>query len=149
VKRKKNFNSLGEASELLGEDFWEVITDVLPFIGPRIDVIRSTSEMIIIAEIPGILSQSDISIKLQGSMLWIEGQIQRPYMDADYKILQDERFNGVFKRKVRLQEDCIHEKMAANYANGLLEIRMPTFGDENNYSKTNVPIRFSDDNPID
>jgi HSP20 family protein len=92
MKRKKNFSNLNDASEFLGEDFWEVMTDILPFIGPRIDVIRTSKEIVII--VPGVLTKNDLSLNLQGPMLLIEGMIHRQYMDEEVQVLQDERFNG-------------------------------------------------------
>jgi HSP20 family protein len=146
MKRKKNFSNFSEASEFLGEDFWEVMTDILPFIGPRIDVIRTPKEIVIFVEIPGVLSQEDLSLNLQGPMLLIEGMIYRQYIEDDVQVLQDERFNGKFKRKIKIPEDCIAEQMRANYVKGLLEIRIPTFINEATYPKNRVPIQFVDEN---
>jgi HSP20 family protein len=144
MKRKKNFSNFSEASEFLGEDFWEVMTDVLPFIGPRMDVYRTAKEWVIIAEIPGIKSKEDFSINLQGQMLFIEGVINRPYLDEDCEVIQDERFHGSFKRKVRVPEECIHEKLKASYLNGLLEVRIPLY-EEDMYPKHKVPVQFMDE----
>jgi HSP20 family protein len=145
VKRKKNFSNLNEASELLGEDFWEVMTDILPFIGPRVDMVRQKEGVLIVAEIPGIFSSDDLSINIQGPLLLLEGKIERPYMGNDTEALLDERFNGNFKRKIKLPEDCIPEQMKANYIRGILEVRIPTYSNENTYPKNNVPVKFIDE----
>ena len=139
---KKNFQSFAEASEVLGDDFWDVISDVLPFIGPRIDIVRTSREVIVIAELAGLVSKEQISVHVQGMVLNIEGNIQRPYTEAPFQVIQDERFHGTFKRKIRLPNDCIIEKMSASYINGLLQIVIPTYSSEEKYEKQKIDVQF-------
>ena len=139
-------SSLGEASEFLGEEFWDVINDFLPLVNPRIDIIRTDKEMTIVAELPGIQSEEDLSIRMQGRLLVIAGEIKRPYIVDGQEVIKDERFTGPFKRKIRLPEDCIIEKLVASYINGLVKIVIPVFSDEQNDPQHEIPVRFLENN---
>ncbi len=139
-------SSLGEASEFLGEEFWDVINDFLPLVNPRIDIIRTDKEMTIVAELPGIQSEEDLSIRMQGRLLVIAGEIKRPYIVDGQEVIKDERFTGPFKRKIRLPEDCIIEKLVASYINGLLKIVIPVYSDEQNDPQHEIPVRFLENN---
>lgn len=139
-------SSLGDASEFLGEEFWDVINDFLPLVNPRIDIIRTDKEMTIFAELPGIQSEEDLSIRIQGRILIIAGEIKRPYIEDGQELMKDERFTGPFKRKVRLSEDCIIEKLIASYINGLLKIVIPIYSDEQNDPQQEIPVRFLENN---
>lgn len=139
-------SSLGEASEFLGEEFWDVINDFLPLVNPRIDIIRTEKEMTIVGELPGIQSEEDLSIRMQGRLLVIAGEIKRPYIVDGQELIKDERFTGPFKRKIRLPEDCMIEKLAASYINGLLKIVIPVYSDEQNDPQHEIPVRFLESN---
>lgn len=139
-------SSLGEASEFLGEEFWDVINDFLPLVNPRIDIIRTDKEMTIVAELPGIQSEEDLSIRMQGRLLVIAGEIKRPYIVDGQELIKDERFTGPFKRKIRLPEDCMIEKLTASYINGLLKIVIPVYSDEQNDPQHEIPVRFLENN---
>ncbi|HHW36413.1 MAG TPA: Hsp20/alpha crystallin family protein [Bacillales bacterium] len=146
MNKKKIMSSLGDASEFLGEEFWDVINDFLPLVNPRIDIIRTDKEMTIFAELPGIQSEEDLSIRIQGRILIIAGEIKRPYIEDGQELMKDERFTGPFKRKVRLSEDCIIEKLIASYINGLLKIVIPIYSDEQNDPQQEIPVRFLENN---
>ncbi|EKN68904.1 Hsp20/alpha crystallin family protein [Schinkia azotoformans] len=146
MNKKKIMSSLGEASEFLGEEFWDVINDFLPLVNPRIDIIRTEKEMTIVGELPGIQSEEDLSIRMQGRLLVIAGEIKRPYIVDGQELIKDERFTGPFKRKIRLPEDCMIEKLAASYINGLLKIVIPVYSDEQNDPQHEIPVRFLESN---
>ena len=146
MNKKKIMSSLGEASEFLGEEFWDVINDFLPLVNPRIDIIRTEKEMTIVGELPGIQSEEDLSIRMQGRLLVIAGEIKRPYIVDGQELIKDERFTGPFKRKIRLPEDCMIEKLTASYINGLLKIVIPVYSDEQNDPQHEIPVRFLENN---
>ncbi|MDQ0214880.1 HSP20 family protein [Oikeobacillus pervagus] len=125
MKPKKHFHSMEEAKKILGEDFWEVMSDVLPFVGPRVDIARGETELIIAVELPGLHSKEDVSIRLYSYTLIIEGELTRSYGKDLEEMIQDERAIGPFKRKIRLPKDCLLDSIHANYWNGLLLITIP------------------------
>jgi len=143
LKNKTNFQLFKDATEILGDDFWDVMSDILPYIGPRIDVIRLENQYHIIVELPGLVSEENVSVHIQGMVLYIEGKIERPYIQESTKVVQDERYHGPFKRKIRLPEDCIIEKMTASYINGLLQIVIPTYTHEQKYNKQKINVQFN------
>lgn len=142
MNKKKIMSSLGEASEFLGEEFWDVINDFLPLVSPRIDLVKTDKEMVIVAELPGIQSEEDLSIRMQGRLLIIEGEIKRPYIVEGQELIKDERFTGPFKRKIRLSDDCEMEKLTASYINGLLKIVIPVYSDKQSDPQHEIPVRF-------
>ncbi|NSL51002.1 Hsp20/alpha crystallin family protein [Calidifontibacillus erzurumensis] len=145
MKNAKKFQSFLDAGSFLGEDFWELLTDVLPFLGPRIDVVRNNNEVFIVAEIPGIESEKDLKLNWQGQYLIIKGEYNRPYLHDKYEIIKEERFSGPFKRKIKIPDNCIPEKMKAIYKNGLLQIVIPVGGDDQAPIKNEIPVYFVDD----
>jgi len=148
LKHKTNFQLFKDATEILGDDFWDVMSDILPYIGPRIDVIRSENQYVIIVELPGLVSEESVSLHIQGMVLYIEGKIERPYIQESTTVVQDERYHGPFKRNIRLPEDCMVERMAASYTNGLLQIVIPTYTNEEKYPKQKIDVQFSNHDPF-
>ncbi|WKA48420.1 Hsp20/alpha crystallin family protein [Geobacillus zalihae] len=142
MKAKKHFRTLEEARKLLGDDFWEVMSDVLPFVGPRVDVYRGDREVLVAAELPGLSSEQDVSVTLHGYTLVIEGQIVRDYAIDESRFLLDERAEGSFKRKIRLPKDCQLDAIRADYWNGLLLVRIPLAADGDSGPGEKVHIHF-------
>lgn len=139
-KYNKNFNTFEEAQKVLGEDFWDVLSDAYPLIGPRADILQSEKEMIIVMDIPGIQNQQDIKISVQDPFLIIHGEI--PNIEIPhYEFLQQERFYGPFKKKIRMPSNAIFQQLKAYYRKGVLQINIPTSGRSEN-SGVDIPIEF-------
>ncbi|WP_082232764.1 Hsp20/alpha crystallin family protein [Halobacillus massiliensis] len=113
-----------EVDQVLGEDFWNDLTHVIPKRGPSYDMYETDTEGIIIFEMPGLQSLNEIQIKPQGTNLVLEGIIKSPYHIPHDQLLHNERFTGKFKRSVSIPFHYSSEKISARYKNGLLEIRI-------------------------
>lgn len=126
----KNFNwgfMKGKFSDILGEDLWSDITSMFPKRSPNTDMYRTDNEIVIVAEMPGVISSDDISIRLKGLKLSMSGKIPYNYPVEEDNLIQSERVLGDFKKDIQLPDDIIpSEIVQAYFKNGLLEIHIPT-----------------------
>ena len=124
----KNFNwgfMKGKFSDILGEDLWSDITSIFPGRGPNTDMYRTDDEIVVVAEIPGVTSSDNISIRLKGLKLSISGKIPCNYPVEENNLIQSERHFGEFRKDIQLPDDIIpSEVIQAYFKNGLLEIHI-------------------------
>jgi HSP20 family protein len=90
----------------------------------RIDVAETDKEIQVIADIPGI-DPKDVDITLANNVLTIRGEkkSERDEKKADFHLV--ERRFGAFTRKIAVPQGCDHAQVKAEYANGVLTIRVP------------------------
>ena len=129
-----------EAVEVLGEQFWEDIAELIPQQGPRIDVYYTAASVYVVAEIPGLDSPDQIEISLQGQTLVIEGELPRLYPVTDLRITKNERFFGHFRRSLLLPKPVSGHGVSAAYSKGLLTVQLPI---DEMPKQTNVVVDFS------
>jgi HSP20 family protein len=128
-----------QAGEVLGEQFWQDMSELIPVTGPRIDIYHDLTAVFVLAELPGLLSPGQIGIRLDGHMLVLEGEIPCPYPVTENRIVRRERFFGAFRRTLALPAPVKAEAVKARYANGLLVVELPV--DETD-SRTRIPVDF-------
>lgn len=114
-----------QASEVLGPDFWQDIGDMLPVTGPRIDVYYTSSAVIVLAELPDLQQADQITMRVDGQTLVIEGEIPCPYPVTDNRIIRKERFFGRFARSLPLPKPVEPKGINARYRQGLLTVELP------------------------
>lgn len=138
-----NWNFMqGKFKDILGEDFWQDINNVLPRRGPSVDMYRTDNEIVVVAELPGGYSTGDINIRLRGLKLYISGNVPYNYPIPEDELLHKERFIGEFKREIQLPEDIIpNEVIDAKFKGGILEIHVPTLPAS---ESKDIKIDFSD-----
>ncbi len=112
-----------KVDQVLGDEFWQDIAEMIPVLGPRIDVYETKREVVVIVELPGLHSTEDLRITMNGSVMTISGDIESQYPIQENSLLQAERFFGKFSRKINLP-NLIYEKIKAKYHNGLLTISL-------------------------
>lgn len=126
----KNFSwgfMKGKFSDILGEDLWSGINSIFPGRGPNTDMYRTDNEIVVVAEMPGVTSSDDISIRLKGLKLSMSGNIPYNYPVEEDNLIQSERVLGDFKKEILLPDDIIpSEIIQAHFKNGLLEIHILT-----------------------
>lgn len=98
----------------------KVINKIIP-----VDIIHKKNEVVLFFEIPGLNSKEDITIKLLGSTLVIEGELNRNYLLTNIEQTKFERTIGHFSRKVNLPYIMDKNRIYAKYQKGLLEVRIP------------------------
>ncbi len=114
--------------EIAGMD-WSDSRDVLNHLGrnkwPPLNLVETTSEIIITAEIPGLEKHSDVLVELKGNTLIINGEIATEAHDLqEVKVHEEERRTGKFSRTVTLPAAINSKSAQATYRQGILEIRL-------------------------
>lgn len=93
--------------------------------GPRLDLYQTDREVVVTAELPGLVSKDDVEITATEDSLTIRGEIKRSQEASDRSYHRTERFYGTFARTINLPAEVEPEKATASYQNGILEIRLP------------------------
>lgn len=93
--------------------------------GPRIDLYQTDSEVVVTAELPGLVSKDDVEITATENSLTVRGEVKRAQEAAQQDYFRSERFYGTFARTIGLPAEVEPEKATASYKNGILEIRIP------------------------
>ena len=91
---------------------------------PRIDVSDKEKEIDIIAELPG-LNQDDVKLTLTDNHLIIEGEKKSEFKEEKEGLQHIERSFGKFRRTIPVNEAIDQDNISADFANGVLTIRMP------------------------
>lgn len=112
-----------KANQVLGEDFWQDISEMIPVLGPRIDVYETDKEVAVYVELPGQPSAEHIRVSLNGSVLTIRGDIPATYSDHGAQFHVSERFFGSFSRKITLP-NIVYRDIRAKFNHGVLFIHL-------------------------
>jgi len=88
---------------------------------PDLDVSETDKEFIVRAEIPGI-EKSDIDITLTDGLLTIKGEKKHEKEEKEENYHFVERRYGSFTRTLRLPSEVEHDKIDANYKDGVLKL---------------------------
>ena len=88
----------------------------------RIDVEETPTEVIVLAEMPGIDHKEDLTIQLNEKILIIKGEVKRGVQEEGRITRQTERYYGHFSRTITLPALVKTDGAKANYRNGILEL---------------------------
>ncbi len=93
---------------------------------PAVNVEENAEELLLTAELPG-LTEDDIEIEFENSVLSIRGEkrAQRREGDDSSKVHIWERSYGSFQRTFTLPRTVSPDRIEADFASGVLHIRMP------------------------
>jgi HSP20 family protein len=134
------------AKAYLGEPFWnEIMNTIQPYAtgfpfqteagsnrpsqtGPRIDLFRTSQDLIALIEVPGIENANSIELQIDGHTLSVSGYIRKKYPQDAAVML--ERVTGHFARTISLPSPVRKDGVVARYAHGVLEVRMPVAGQD-------------------
>lgn len=112
-------------SQVMGEDIWNGFCDVVTTERPRIDMYDAGSRLLILGEIPGILTPGEVSISVSGGKLYIRGIARDKYQNSKPgMVLKSECIYGAFERVLDLPYPVDENNISASYENGILEITM-------------------------
>ena len=128
-----------QASDVLGQEFWEEIGGLLPVTGPRVDMYYNAASVFVLAELPGLQAADQIAIRLEGQILVLEGEIPCLYPVTDNRITRRERFFGRFQRSLPLPKPVTGERITAKYRHGLLTVELPVAQPD---PPKNIPIEY-------
>ncbi len=90
---------------------------------PMLDVIEDEKEIRVKAEVPGV-DPKDLEISVLGNLLTLKGEKRDTLEEKKEHCCRIERRFGSFRRQVMLPTEVDAEKVAAEYDNGVLTIRM-------------------------
>ena len=91
----------------------------------RMDISEADSEYLVKAEIPGV-KKDDIHVTVEGNMVTISAEVKHEKETKEGgRVLLSERCYGKTMRSFRLDEDVMEDKVAAKYADGVLELKLP------------------------
>lgn len=105
---------------------------------PAVDVYEDGGNICVKADLPGF-SKNDIDVKLVGNTLEITGEKKAGERVDQRDYLRLERSYGKFCRTVRLPEGLDYEHVAANFADGVLDVKIPRV--EGKRAVHHVPIK--------
>ena len=133
------FESLRREIDPLYDDFrpfdWRLPSRVLGLEVPRIalaewqvapamDLVEKDDAYEITAELPG-LDEKNVEIKLSNHTLTIKGEKNEVKEDKQKDYYQSERRYGSFQRSFQLPEGVDADKIDANFAKGVLTVKLP------------------------
>lgn len=90
---------------------------------PPVDIYENEDELVLEADAPG-LQLSDIDIQVENNTLTIRSERKAPQSVDEAKFHRVERTYGSFARTFALPNTIDSEKIAADYNNGVLRVRM-------------------------
>lgn len=91
---------------------------------PFMDVVRGEGELVVSAELPGIDADKDIEITLHDDYLTIKGEkSEDKEVTEDDRYIRERRF-GSFVRTIPLPEGVSADKIAAEYTDGVLTVKV-------------------------
>ena len=91
---------------------------------PACDVFEDKDAVKIVAEVPGVRAE-DVKISLENNLLTIRGEKRQQAEEKTERVHRYERTYGTFERAFALPTTVDPEKIAANYANGILTVTIP------------------------
>lgn len=91
---------------------------------PALDVWETDVDVVYAFDLPGI-PEEKISVEVQDGTLTISAERVKETEQAGDSFYRFERRYGTFSRAVGLPQGVDESKIAASYANGVLEVRVP------------------------
>jgi HSP20 family protein len=88
------------------------------------DVTRTDGELIVTAELPGIDPYKDVEITVDEDYLTVKGEKSQEKEVSEEDRYMHERKYGKFVRRVPVPEGVSADKIAANYAKGILTVKV-------------------------
>jgi HSP20 family protein len=88
-----------------------------------IDAYRKGDEFVILFDLPGC-DPASINLTVERNVLAVHAERMRP-SDDDVELLIGERPTGTFSRQLFLAETLDTERIAADYTDGVLRLRVP------------------------
>ncbi len=91
---------------------------------PAVDIYEMDGDIVIKAELPGI-DPASVDLRLENTVLTLKGERKFDDSVARENHHRIERAYGVFSRSFTLPSDVDHDRITADYRDGILRVRMP------------------------
>jgi HSP20 family protein len=105
---------------------WVAGPDLSTGWAPRVDVNESATDVSIAVELPGV-DPGAVDITYENDVLTVKGEktVARKEGDTETRYHIVERAFGAFRRSFRMPKGLDESRIEAEYANGVLTIRVP------------------------
>jgi HSP20 family protein len=90
---------------------------------PLVNVFNDGEDFVLVAELPGV-KKEDLDVQVRGDTLRIQGKKSISY-DEGASVHRRERATGQFDRTLTLPAEVDATKVAAEYRDGVLTLRLP------------------------
>jgi HSP20 family protein len=90
---------------------------------PAVDVWETDNELVYAFDLPGI-PEDEISVEYEDGLLTVSAERERTEEVADESLYRFERRFGTFTRTIALPQGVDEQQIAADYRNGVLEVRV-------------------------
>lgn len=91
---------------------------------PPMDLVETDDHLVLKVDLPG-LSREQVNIEIKDGALTISGERHADREDKSEGFYRLERSFGRFSRSMTLPQDINAESVAASFADGVLEVRIP------------------------
>ncbi len=91
---------------------------------PAIDVTEDDKTYTVSAELPG-LDEKSVTLSVSGDLLILKGEKSEEKEQKDKSRYLSERSYGCFERSFRLPDNVDRDRIAANFAKGVLVVTLP------------------------
>jgi HSP20 family protein len=91
---------------------------------PAMDLLETGEHFVLRADLPG-LSEDDVNIELEDNTLTVSGERKAEHTERQEGFYRVERAFGAFSRSLTLPRGVNSDEISAQFANGVLEIRIP------------------------
>ena len=91
---------------------------------PAMDLVETEDQLILKADLPG-MTTNDVNIEIKDGVLTVSGERRAEHQENSEGFYRVERAFGQFSRSMSLPDGIDAEKIAAEFQNGVLEIRIP------------------------
>jgi HSP20 family protein len=91
---------------------------------PAMDLVESDDHLVLRADLPG-MSEDDVDIEIKDGVLTISGERKSEQEEKGEGFHRVERAFGRFSRSLTLPQGVDATKVAANFKDGVLEVKVP------------------------
>jgi HSP20 family protein len=91
---------------------------------PAMDLVEDDEQLILRADLPG-LSRDDVEIEIKDRVLTVSGERKTEDEQRSEGFYRVERAFGSFSRSMTLPDGIDAERVSAEFADGVLEVRIP------------------------
>jgi HSP20 family protein len=91
---------------------------------PPMDLVETDSDLVLRADLPG-LTRDDVEIEIKDGTLTVSGERKSQHEEESEGYYRVERAFGRFSRSLTLPEGIDAESVVAEFADGVLEVRIP------------------------
>jgi HSP20 family protein len=91
---------------------------------PAMDLVETGDHLVLRADLPG-MSEGDVNIEIKDGVLTLSGERKAEHEEKGEGFHRVERSFGSFSRSLSLPDGVDAGKVEANFADGVLEVRVP------------------------